>query len=79
MRDVSDSRGRTSYGLVIGLIVTLVAALGIIGVMAKIIRDFSKKLNSTKDADYIPDWSDEDAFDIDLGEDMGDGEIIIEN
>lgn len=79
MKEVRDSRGRTSYGLVIGLIVMLVAALGIIGVMAKIIRDFSKKLNSTKDADYIPDWSDEDAFDIDLGEDMGDGDIVIEN
>lgn len=57
-------------GLVFGLIAALLAAIGIIALMAKVIRDFSAKLNTTEGDSYIPDWSDEDSFDIDLNEDL---------
>lgn len=64
------SEKKSNRGLVIGLLVALVGAVGVICLMAKVIRDFSAKLNTTEGDDYIPDWSDEDSFDVDLSENL---------
>ena len=61
---------KKNVGLIIGLITALLAAIGVIALMAKVIRDFSAKLNTTEGDSYIPDWTDEDSFDIDLNEDL---------
>lgn len=61
---------KSNRGLIIGLVAALLSAIGIIYLMAKVIRDFSAKLNTTEGDDYIPDWSDEDSFDVDLAEDL---------
>ncbi len=61
---------KNNVALIVGLISALVVAAGIIALMAKIIRDFAAKLNTADGADYIPDWTDEDSFDIDINENL---------
>lgn len=55
-------------GLIWILIAALTATISIIAVLAKVIRDFSTKLNTTDGEDYIPDWSEDEAFDLELSE-----------
>lgn len=61
---------KSHRGLVLVLITALLATISIIALLAKIIKDFSAKLNTTDGEDYIPDWSDEDSFDIDLSDNL---------
>ncbi|MBQ3141746.1 MAG: hypothetical protein IJC25_07280 [Clostridia bacterium] len=61
---------KTRRGLVIVLVTALLATISIIAVLTKIVKDFSAKLNTADGEDYIPDWSDEDSFDIDLSENL---------
>lgn len=61
---------KKNYGVIIGLAAALLALVGVIALMAKVIRDFSAKLNTTDGDIYIPDWSDEDSFDMDLSEEL---------